>query len=130
MAALSQASGIESFAMPPSSGRCKTGGPFQAHGRHGHRSCAETAFTEELGRRGGGDFPAGSAGRGHCEDARRFTGHMLMEMARMSLDDGLVMQFHVGSIRGHNPLFRARFGTDKGADIPTTASSRATCARC
>ena len=43
---------------------------------------------------------------------------MLTEMARMSLDDGLVMQIHPGSFRNHNaPLF-ARFGRDKGADIP------------
>ena len=39
----------------------------------------------------------------------------------MSIDDGLVMQLHVGSIRGHNALVRERFGNDKGADIPTTS---------
>ena len=61
---------------------------------------------------------------------RRFTGHMLMEMARMSVEDGLVMQLHVGSIRDHNPQVRERFGRDKGADIPTPASSRTTCGRC
>ena len=44
---------------------------------------------------------------------------MLTEMARMSLDDGLVMQIHPGAWRNHNaPLFD-RFGRDKGADIPT-----------
>ena len=44
---------------------------------------------------------------------------MLVEMARMSLDDGLVMQIHPGSMRNHNrPVFE-RFGRDKGADIPT-----------
>ena len=36
-----------------------------------------------------------------AEDARRFTGHMFMEMARMSVEDGLVMQLHVGSSRGN-----------------------------
>jgi len=51
-------------------------------------------------------------------DAARFTGHMLMEMARMSVEDGLVMQLHPGSLRDHNPSLHARFGTDKGADIP------------
>jgi len=51
-------------------------------------------------------------------DAPRFTAHMLMEMARMSIDDGLVMQLHPGSLRNHNdPLFQ-RFGPDKGCDIP------------
>ena len=43
---------------------------------------------------------------------------MLTEMATMSLDDGLVMQLHPGSIRNHNgPVYR-KFGRDKGADIP------------
>jgi glucuronate isomerase len=51
-------------------------------------------------------------------DARRFLGHMLMEMARMSTEDGMVMQLHVGSHRNHNaPLFE-QFGADRGADIP------------
>jgi glucuronate isomerase len=44
---------------------------------------------------------------------------MLVEMARMSLDDGLVMQLHPGSLRDHNPGVFAGFGRDKGADIPT-----------
>ena len=51
-------------------------------------------------------------------DAVRFTGYMLMESARMSVDDGLVMQLHVGSYRNHNRAILERFGTDKGADIP------------
>jgi len=55
------------------------------------------------------------------EDARRFTGHMLIEMARMSVEDGLVMQLHVGSFRDHNPTLFAHFGRDMGADIPTTS---------
>jgi glucuronate isomerase len=44
---------------------------------------------------------------------------MLTVMAGMSLDDGLVMQIHPGSFRNHNPALFARFGRDKGADIPT-----------
>ena len=52
------------------------------------------------------------------EDAARFTGHMIMESARMSIEDGLVMQLHTGSLRNHNPLVYERFGPDKGADIP------------
>lgn len=43
---------------------------------------------------------------------------MLMEMARMSSEDGLVMQIHPGSYRDHNQALYARFGQDKGADIP------------
>jgi glucuronate isomerase len=52
------------------------------------------------------------------EDAMRFTGHMLIENARMSIEDGLVMQLHPGSYRNHNPGIFERFGADKGADIP------------
>lgn len=51
-------------------------------------------------------------------DAERFTGHMLMEMARMSIEDGLVMQLHPGSLRNYNRPLYLRFGADKGADIP------------
>jgi len=51
-------------------------------------------------------------------DERRFMGHLLMEMARLSLEDGLVMQIHAGALRDHNrPLFE-RFGPDRGGDIP------------
>jgi glucuronate isomerase len=51
-------------------------------------------------------------------DATQFTAHMLMEMARMSIDDGLVMQLHPGSLRNHNEVIFQKFGLDKGADIP------------
>jgi glucuronate isomerase len=53
-----------------------------------------------------------------ADDVRRFTGHMLVEMARMSVDDGLVMQIHPGSWRDHNSTLHEKFGADKGADIP------------
>jgi glucuronate isomerase len=58
--------------------------------------------------------------KGQCEptDAARFTAHMLMEMARMSVDDGLVMQLHSGSLRNHNQAVFRKFGLDKGCDIP------------
>src|SRR3954452_2148425 len=39
-------------------------------------------------------------------------------MARMSLDDGLVMQIHPGSVRNHNAQLAAKYGRDMGADIP------------
>ncbi|HZF43429.1 MAG TPA: glucuronate isomerase [Sphingomonadaceae bacterium] len=52
-------------------------------------------------------------------DAELFRAHMLTVMAGMSLDDGLVMQIHPGSSRNHNAQVFARFGRDKGADIPT-----------
>ena len=56
--------------------------------------------------------------KGAGQDADLFRAQMLTEMARMSLEDGLVMQIHPGSRRNHNePLFRSH-GRDKGADIP------------
>jgi glucuronate isomerase len=59
-------------------------------------------------------------GTGQAEEADEFAAHMLMEMARMSVEDGLVMQMHVGSSRNHNSKIFDRFGPDKGADIPIT----------
>ncbi|MBF8294723.1 MAG: Glucuronate isomerase [Bacteroidetes bacterium] len=52
------------------------------------------------------------------QDAVLFTAHMLMEMARMSVEDGLVMQIHPGSDRNHNRKIHEKYGTDKGCDIP------------
>jgi glucuronate isomerase len=43
---------------------------------------------------------------------------MLTEMARMSLEDGLVMQIHPGSFRNHSVALFRHYGPDKGADIP------------
>jgi glucuronate isomerase len=57
-------------------------------------------------------------GEATADDAAQFTGHMLIEMARMSIEDGLVMQLHPGSLRNHNQIIYDRFGLDKGADIP------------
>ncbi len=55
------------------------------------------------------------------EDAELFRAQILTEMARMSLDDGLVMQLHPGSIRNHNVALHRQFGRDVGADIPAAA---------
>lgn len=63
-------------------------------------------------------FQSALRGEVSADDAQQFTGHMLVEMARMSVEDGLVMQLHVGSYRDHNPLIYSSFGRDKGADIP------------
>ena len=57
---------------------------------------------------------------GSC-DARTsevFRAQMLTEMAQMSCEDGMVMQIHPGAHRNHNHDVLARFGRDKGADIP------------
>ena len=82
---------------------------------HGH----PTAVTADLPRaEAEALFRRVRAGEAEPGDAERFRGQMLVEMAAMSLDDGLVLQLHAGSWRGHNPSLAARFGADKGADIP------------
>jgi glucuronate isomerase len=85
---------------------------------HGHPSPVTAdlspAEVDELFQRIMGD-------RRHAGDAELFRGQMLVEMAAMSLDDGLVLQLHAGAWRDHNPALAARFGPDKGADIPKTA---------
>jgi glucuronate isomerase len=63
-------------------------------------------------------FQRAFRGEATPEDQHRFEAHMLMVMARMSAEDGLVMQIHPGSFRDHNAAVFERFGPDKGADIP------------
>lgn len=58
------------------------------------------------------------SGSANAEEADLFRALMLTEMARMSLDDGLVMQIHCGSFRNHNARLFAQYGRDIGADIP------------
>jgi glucuronate isomerase len=63
-------------------------------------------------------FQRALKGQAASGDAELFTANMLMEMARMSVEDGLVMQIHPGSFRNHNRFIFERFGLDKGCDIP------------
>jgi glucuronate isomerase len=80
---------------------------------------ALTAYTTELSDREAESlFERGLTGKSTPEDASRFMGHMLIMMAQMSIEDGLVMQLHVGSFRDHSPDIYTQFGKDKGADIP------------
>jgi glucuronate isomerase len=83
---------------------------------HGHPS----ARTENLAAPAAEAlFDRVKAGAASAEDADAFRGQMLTEMARMSLDDGLVLQIHPGSVRNHNAGIHRQFGTDKGFDIPS-----------
>lgn len=92
---------------------------FKSMGATATDHAAVTPFTAELPRAGvEALFDRALEGRATGEDLHAFTGHMLMEMARMSVDDGLVMQLHPGSDRNHNELVFERFGPDRGADIP------------
>jgi len=92
---------------------------FKAHGAtstdHGH----PTAHTADLSRaEAEALYERARSGTLGAGEAETFRGHMLVEMARMSLEDGLVMQIHPGSFRNHNRGVLDRFGRDKGADIP------------
>lgn len=79
----------------------------------------QTPYTARLSEtEAGALFARALRGQASPEDAAQFTAHMLLEFARMSCEDGLVMQLHAGSLRNHNPALFARFGADRGADIP------------
>lgn len=60
------------------------------------------------------------AGRVSPQDATALRRHMLVEMARMAIEDGLVMTLHPGVHRGHHTATTQRFGPDTGSDIPVT----------
>ena len=82
---------------------------------HGH----PTAATADLPpNEAAALFARVTQGRPSAADAELFRAQMLTEMAAMSVEDGLVMQLHPGSFRNHNASLFARFGRDKGADIP------------
>jgi glucuronate isomerase len=66
-------------------------------------------------------YAAARAGQVAAADAGAFAGHMLHEMARMSCEDGLVMQLHPGVLRDHDRDARALFGPDQGFDVPVAA---------
>ena len=83
---------------------------------HGHPTARTSDFAEAECQR---LLDRALAGTATAEDAEAFRGQLLTEMARMSLDDGLVMQIHPGSFRNHNPVIFRDYGRDKGADIPT-----------
>ncbi len=93
---------------------------FKAHGAtasdHGHFTARtadlSTAAAEKL-------FQQALSGRCTPQEADLFRAQMLTEMARMSLEDGLVLQIHPGSFRNHSATVFQRFGRDKGFDIPT-----------
>jgi glucuronate isomerase len=90
--------------------------------QRGATATDHSAMTPATSRLSGGEadtiLARALGGRSDAADAAPFTAHMLLEMARMSVEDGLVMQLHVGSLRNHNSAVFARFGLDKGADIP------------
>ena len=82
---------------------------------HGH----PTARTADLGQAECERlFARVLSGQFTPDEAELFRAQMLLEMARMSLDDGLVMQIHPGAFRNHNRWVFEQYGRDKGADVP------------
>lgn len=92
---------------------------FRDHGAtatdHGHPSPATANLSALDAAMLFDRVKGGAASR---EDAELFRAQMLTEMAKMSVDDGMVMQLHPGSYRNHNSALFGRFGRDVGADIP------------
>src|SRR5262245_22452213 len=92
---------------------------FAAHGAtatdHGHPSAATADLDDQTATK---LFAKVLSGRPTAADAELFRAQMLTEMAKMSLDDGLVLQIHPGSFRNHNRNLFARYGRNRGADIP------------
>ncbi|GAA2609978.1 glucuronate isomerase [Paractinoplanes durhamensis] len=82
---------------------------------HGHPTARTLALTPA---EAAALYDRGLHGTATAEDAETFRAHMLLEFARMSLDDGLVMQIHPGANRNHNRQLYAEHGLDVGGDIP------------
>ena len=82
---------------------------------HGHPTVATADLSETEAETLFNKLIAGSF---TSEDAELFRAHMLVMMAEMSIEDGLVMQIHPGVHRNHNQKLFTEFGRDKGADVP------------
>lgn len=82
---------------------------------HGHPTAQTEDLTAEAAAR---LFSLVIGGQADAAQRELFRAQMLTEMARMSLEDGLVMQIHPGSVRNHNRQIHERFGRDMGGDIP------------
>lgn len=83
---------------------------------HGHPTARTANLSSEKAAQLFGKVLSGSV---DIQEQELFRAQMLTEMARMSVEDGLVMQIHPGSARNHNRQLFERYGRDVGADIPT-----------
>ncbi|MFD7021195.1 glucuronate isomerase [Promicromonospora sukumoe] len=89
---------------------------------HGHFSADTTPLPDDVARtlfeKAFAAEPSTGGGVLSAAEEAAFSAHMLFQMAAMSAEDGLVMQFHPGVLRDHDPAVAAAFGPDKGYDIP------------
>ncbi|QHQ34786.1 glucuronate isomerase [Algicella marina] len=83
---------------------------------HGHPTARTENLSDAETEALFGKVMAGSAS---ADERDAFRGQMLTEMAKMSRDDGLVLQIHPGAFRNHSPTMMAQYGRDKGFDIPS-----------
>jgi glucuronate isomerase len=92
---------------------------FIAHGAvsadHSHTDAGTAPLDQADAER---IFRAARAGAATPEEAAALRRHLLLEMARMSVEDGLVMTLHPGVYRNHHEPTHQRFGSDVGCDIP------------
>ena len=63
-------------------------------------------------------FQRARRGEASQEEALAFRRNMILEMARMSVEDGLVMTLHPAISRNHHRPTYEQFGPDTGHDIP------------
>lgn len=82
---------------------------------HGHLTADTTPLEPAEAER---ILLAGRRGEATQEESLAFAASMLLEMARMSSEDGLTMQLHPGVLRDHHPGTFAARGADVGFDIP------------
>ncbi|NUT38094.1 MAG: glucuronate isomerase [Hamadaea sp.] len=82
---------------------------------HGHPTARTLVLPEKEKQQ---LFERGLRGAATPADAEAFRASMLVEFARMSIEDGMVMQLHPGAYRNHNRRLHASHGTDVGGDIP------------
>ncbi|MWV51552.1 glucuronate isomerase (plasmid) [Rathayibacter sp. VKM Ac-2803] len=96
---------------------------FARHGAVSTDHGVEEPFTADLDAADAERlFQSVRRGSADAADRRVFRGHMLLQMARMSVDDGLVMTLHAGVLRNHSSSTFERFGADTGHDIPVPTS--------
>jgi glucuronate isomerase len=94
---------------------------FKEHGAvssdHAHADVVTLTLDDaEAGR----IYTSALRGEASAAEATAFRRHMLVEMARMATEDGLVMTLHPGVYRNHDSSALSRFGPDTGHDIPMT----------
>lgn len=96
---------------------------FVEHGAVSSDHGSRTAMTLKLDEStAAGLFDLARSGEATDADADVFEAHMMYQMARMAVADGLVMTIHPGVFRNHHTASFKKFGADTGHDIPFAVS--------